>query len=102
MKLALLSDIHANLRALQACLDLARAAGATDYAVLGDLVGYGAEPAEVVDTVMGLAREGGRLLALTRSGGLFASSDGGKGWTRRGSADSGTVFLAAVPEGGPG
>lgn len=52
------------------------------------------------DPVMGLAREGGRLLALTRSGGLFASSDGGKGWTRRGSADSGTVFLAAVPEGG--
>ncbi|MDK2959234.1 MAG: hypothetical protein PWP47_1278 [Synergistaceae bacterium] len=51
------------------------------------------------DPVVGLAREGGRLLALTRSGGLFASSDGGNRWVRRGSAGSGAVFLAAVPGG---
>ena len=62
MKLALLSDIHANLRALHACLDHAREAGATHYAVLGDLVGYGAEPAQVVDAVMQLAAGGAVVL----------------------------------------
>lgn len=58
MKLALLSDLHANLRALDACLAHARAAGATRFAFLGDLVGYGAEPAEVLQRVRALAAEG--------------------------------------------
>jgi diadenosine tetraphosphatase ApaH/serine/threonine PP2A family protein phosphatase len=62
MKLALLSDIHANLRALQACLAHARAAGAERYAVLGDIVGYGAEPAAVVEEVMALAADGALVL----------------------------------------
>ena len=44
MKLALLSDIHANLRALHACLAHAQEAGATHHAVLGDL------PAQAPDT----------------------------------------------------
>jgi diadenosine tetraphosphatase ApaH/serine/threonine PP2A family protein phosphatase len=62
MKLALLSDLHANLRALHACLAHAREAGATHFAVLGDLVGYGAEPAQVVDAVMQLAAAGAVVL----------------------------------------
>ncbi|MGD9714366.1 MAG: metallophosphoesterase [Thermomicrobiales bacterium] len=46
MRLLLLSDIHANLEALEACLE---AAPAHDLvANLGDLVGYGASPNEVV------------------------------------------------------
>ena len=60
--LALLSDLHANARALDACLAHARASGATQYAILGDLVGYGAEPAAVLDTVMALAAEGAVVL----------------------------------------
>ena len=51
MKLALLSDIHANLQAFDACLADARARGATQFAFLGDLVGYGADPAPVVERV---------------------------------------------------
>jgi diadenosine tetraphosphatase ApaH/serine/threonine PP2A family protein phosphatase len=62
MKLALLSDVHANLRALRACMAHARAAGAQRFAVLGDLVGYGAEPDAVVDEVMALAAEGAIVL----------------------------------------
>jgi predicted phosphodiesterase len=58
MKLALLSDLHANARALAACLAHARAAGATQFAFLGDLVGYGAEPLAVLDQVMALAAAG--------------------------------------------
>ena len=58
MKLALLADLHANRQALEACLDDARARGATQYAVLGDLVGYGGEPGAVVDRVMDMAQQG--------------------------------------------
>lgn len=60
--LALLSDLHANARALDACLAHARAHGATQYAILGDLVGYGAEPVAVLDTVMALAAQGAVVL----------------------------------------
>jgi diadenosine tetraphosphatase ApaH/serine/threonine PP2A family protein phosphatase len=51
-----LSDIHANMDAFAAVLE--HAAGAWDRAlVLGDLVGYGAEPNAVVDKVRSLAVE---------------------------------------------
>lgn len=60
--LALLSDLHANLRALDACMAHARAQGAQRFAVLGDLVGYGAEPAAVLDRVMDLAAQGAVVL----------------------------------------
>jgi diadenosine tetraphosphatase ApaH/serine/threonine PP2A family protein phosphatase len=62
MRLALLSDIHANLRALEACLQHAQAQGATQYAFLGDLVGYGAEPAAVVRRILGLKQDGAVVL----------------------------------------
>ena len=48
MKLALLSDIHANLQALQACLAHAQQQGASQFALLGDLVGYGGDPGLVL------------------------------------------------------
>jgi diadenosine tetraphosphatase ApaH/serine/threonine PP2A family protein phosphatase len=62
VKLALLSDLHANLRALDACLAHARAAGATRFALLGDLVGYGPDPVAVVERVMTLAAAGAIVL----------------------------------------
>lgn len=52
MKYLILSDIHANLEALDAVL---AAAGRYDRAlVLGDLVGYGANPDEVVERIRAL------------------------------------------------
>ena len=49
MRILVLSDVHANLEALEACLD---AAPAHDLAVnLGDVVGYGGSPNEVIDRV---------------------------------------------------
>ena len=62
MKLALLSDIHANLQAFDACLAHAQAAGAQRYALLGDLVGYGADPVAVVQRVIQMAGEGAIVL----------------------------------------
>jgi diadenosine tetraphosphatase ApaH/serine/threonine PP2A family protein phosphatase len=62
MKLALLSDIHANLGALQACLEHANAQGAERFALLGDLVGYGAQPTQVLEVVMQMAQDGALVL----------------------------------------
>lgn len=52
MRILVLSDIHSNLEALEACL---AAAPAHDMvANLGDVVGYGASPNEVIKSVQGL------------------------------------------------
>ena len=51
MKLAVIADLHANREAVSAVLDDARAQGAQRHAFLGDFVGYGADPAWVVNTV---------------------------------------------------
>jgi len=51
MRLAVLSDIHANFEALRACADHARREGAGRYAFLGDLVGYGADPVACLDLI---------------------------------------------------
>ena len=56
MRYLILSDIHANIDAFDAVLE--HAAGPWDRVlVLGDLVGYGAEPNAVVDRVTELAPE---------------------------------------------
>ena len=62
MKYALLSDIHGNLHAFEACLAHAKAQDAQRIAVLGDLVGYGAFPAEVVTRCQEIQAQGGIVL----------------------------------------
>ncbi|MDO8457379.1 MAG: metallophosphoesterase family protein [Burkholderiaceae bacterium] len=62
MKLALLSDIHANIQAFEACLAHAGAQGAQRFALLGDLVGYGADPVAVVQRAQELAAHGALLI----------------------------------------
>lgn len=58
MLIAFFTDLHANREALEACLTHARQRKVTQYAFLGDLVGYGADPAWVLDTVMQHVNEG--------------------------------------------
>ena len=58
MLIAILSDIHANRQALEACLAAARAKGAQRVVLLGDYVGYGADPEWVVDKVRELVTQG--------------------------------------------
>lgn len=55
MRYLVLSDIHANLEALEAVLEAARDIPHERLLVLGDLIGYGANPNEVVDRVRDLA-----------------------------------------------
>ena len=52
MKRALISDIHSNLESLEAVLADIREQGITEVLCLGDLVGYGPNPCEVIDAAM--------------------------------------------------
>src|ERR1700674_793789 len=58
VRLAIFADIHANRQAFSACLDWAWAHGAERIVLLGDYVGYGADPEWSVDTVMDLVGAG--------------------------------------------
>jgi diadenosine tetraphosphatase ApaH/serine/threonine PP2A family protein phosphatase len=54
MRYLVLTDIHANLEALETCLADAAARGFDRTLVLGDLVGYGPNPNEVIDRIQEL------------------------------------------------
>jgi diadenosine tetraphosphatase ApaH/serine/threonine PP2A family protein phosphatase len=54
MRYLVLTDIHANLEALDSCLADARAREYDQTLVLGDLVGYGADPNRVIERVQAL------------------------------------------------
>lgn len=54
MRVLVISDLHANLQATEAVLADAASAGWTRALVLGDIVGYGADPAAVIDTIRAL------------------------------------------------
>ncbi len=58
MLIAIFADIHANRQAFAACLAQAREFGAERTVLLGDYVGYGADPEWTVMTVMDLVGEG--------------------------------------------
>lgn len=50
----MLADVHGNLAALEAVLGDARRNGATEFLLLGDVVGYGPEPGACVQRLAGL------------------------------------------------
>jgi diadenosine tetraphosphatase ApaH/serine/threonine PP2A family protein phosphatase len=54
MRYLVLSDIHANIDALESVLSDAAARGEWEVLMLGDLVGYGAEPNGVIDRLRDL------------------------------------------------
>jgi diadenosine tetraphosphatase ApaH/serine/threonine PP2A family protein phosphatase len=105
MKLALLADVHANLEALEACLAHARERGAERLAVLGDVVGYGADPGAVVDAVAALV-DAGALAVRGNHDDAAASGDADLmhhaaakviAWTRERLTDGQRAFLAGLP-----
>ncbi|MBT0570505.1 metallophosphoesterase family protein [Curvibacter sp. CHRR-16] len=62
MRLALLSDIHSNMQAFEACLEHLSTQHIDHIALLGDLVGYGADPRAVVERAMALQAAGATVL----------------------------------------
>lgn len=53
---AIVSDIHSNLKALRAVLEDIERRGITDIYCLGDIIGYGPEPAECLDLIIERAK----------------------------------------------
>ena len=98
------ADIHANLDAITACLAHAQALGADRFAFLGDLVGYGAEPAAVLDLVASRAQDGAVVVlgnhdaaALGRPADLNANAQAAITWTRAQLGAGHLAFLEALP-----
>lgn len=104
MKLALLSDIHANLQALQACMAHAHTQGATQLAFLGDMLGYGGNPAEVLDTIMHAVDQGAWIvrgnhddLALSPPSHIQHTGEQGAQWTHAQLRPAQFDFLRQLP-----
>ena len=51
MRYFILSDIHSNLEALEACIQRAKEAGYAGVLCCGDIVGYGPNPVEAIDVL---------------------------------------------------
>jgi len=102
--LALFTDIHANRQAFAACLEAARGRGAERMILLGDYVGYGADPEWTVDTVMGLVEAGAIAVrgnhdsAIgTRTETMNAEAQAAIEWTRGRLSAPQRRFLAELP-----
>ena len=105
MKLALLADLHANLEGVEACLAHARELGADRYAFVGDLVGYGGDPAAVLELVAAhLARgavavRGNHDAAVVDAGAdtMNKAAEAAVDWTRRQLGEAQRALLAGLP-----
>ncbi|MFH1767645.1 MAG: metallophosphoesterase family protein [Candidatus Omnitrophota bacterium] len=51
MRYGIFSDVHANLEAFHAALNWFKGKGVDEYIFLGDIVGYGANPCEVIELI---------------------------------------------------
>lgn len=102
MLIALIADVHGNALALEACLEQAGRLNASRYVFLGDLVGYGAEPNQVIGLVRGLpnavAVRGNHDHAVNvPSERMNAAATAAIQWTRRQLTDEAKAWLAALP-----
>jgi diadenosine tetraphosphatase ApaH/serine/threonine PP2A family protein phosphatase len=104
LQLAVMSDIHANLEALSACLAHARAAGAERFAFLGDMVGYGADPDAVLDIVIQHAQCGAVVVKGNHDEAVHGATDYLNRsattvieWTRQRLSDRHLEFLDKLP-----
>ncbi len=104
MRLALLSDIHANLQALEACITHAQAQGAQRFVFLGDMVGYGGDPGAVVERIMQLHAEGALALqgnhdamAITPPAEVKTVGDSSAAWTHRQLSNTQREWMAQLP-----
>lgn len=105
MRIAILSDIHANREAFDACLAHAARQNVGRYVFLGDLVGYGADPQYVVDRVTRFAEEGAVVLKGNHDEAATQGANDGMNeyarkaieWTHAALDDASRQFLGALP-----
>jgi predicted phosphodiesterase len=102
VRVAVLSDLHANLEAVDAVLAAADEAGCRATIVLGDIVGYGADPEAVVGRVVergALAIAGNHDLAAVGSFDLAWFNDAAAAalrWTVEALSEEARAFLAGL------
>ncbi|MCC7416690.1 MAG: metallophosphoesterase family protein [Acidobacteria bacterium] len=106
LRYLVLSDIHANLEALDACLGDARARGFDRTLVLGDLVGYGADPNAVIERILALRPEAivrgnhdKAAAGLDDAEGFNTVARSAARWTFDALAPERRAWLAALPAG---
>jgi len=104
MRIALLADIHANREAFEACLRDVEARDVDQVVLLGDYVGYGADPEWVVDRVMQLVDRGARAVLGNHDHGvsdpsesMSADAEVAMAWTRGQLGPRARAFLDALP-----
>lgn len=104
MLLAILSDIHANREAFEAVLATAASAGAERFVLLGDIVGYGADPEWCAERAMALSATGAIVLRGNHDDAIGNPSASmnptamlALEWTRRQLGGKTRAFLAALP-----
>ena len=105
MKLALITDLHANREAVESVMAHALAQGAQRHAFLGDLVGYGADPGWVVDRVREQVERGAiavmgnhdRAVAKGPSSTMTTPAREAVAWTRGRLSEGQLAFLDALP-----
>ncbi len=104
MRIALLSDIHANREAFEASLADAARRGAQRIVLLGDLVGYGGDPVWAVERARELAAAGAILLkgnhdeaAVADRRGMTSDAAAAAAWTRGVLDAEAKRFLAELP-----
>jgi diadenosine tetraphosphatase ApaH/serine/threonine PP2A family protein phosphatase len=99
-----MTDLHANWRAFEACLDHARPLHPDRLVFLGDFVGYGPEPTEVVERVMREVERGAiavlgnhdQALAETRES-MISDAEIVIAWTRGQLGSEAREFLSSLP-----
>jgi putative phosphoesterase len=103
MRLGLISDIHANLHALDAAIAALRREGVDRFVCAGDLVGYGPFPNECVERVASLdavtVAGNHDLIALGRLSDdrCIPLARNSLRWTRDALRDDARRYLAALP-----
>ena len=104
MLIALMADIHANLRALEACLDHAHSQGAQRHVFLGDYVGYGPDPQDVVERIMAESARGAVAVAGNHDlavgdvqDAMSPDAETAMAWTRGQLGTEAREFLTSLP-----
>ena len=103
VRLAILSDIHSNLEALERALNAIEEEGVDAIYCLGDVVGYNADPAACLDLVRARCEavvQGNHDAAVAREEGLDALPPDGQAAARHNRAqlsDSQRTYLAERP-----
>ena len=106
MRYLVLTDIHANLEALETCVADAKTHGYDQTLVLGDLVGYGPNPNEVIECIksmnpVAMIRGNHDKVAsgLEQPEGFNAVARRAAVWTLEALTPENRTWLAALPKG---